>query len=315
MSSDSAASPTSSEGDYQLFADLRNTKKLPPSLECLLQRLYRKEIQAPAEFLIAIIWYLMLESGLVPTSISSELSSKVRTHWGFSFVAGIPKNSWINVADQITQKYIELNRGGGSNAAAAREDIYTFNLKLLNHSDEELQFIVRKLFGGSSLCVMLCSEHHEQSTSIIVAVNDFVNDTTAIENFDQVRLDPERFFTKSQALSVHIKQQLITPIRNVIMYESAYPNGALNSLPKEILWSIFRYLRFDLGTLQSVSHSCVYLRNMALTYLAESKIQLKHRRPTPITYDASNQIQPQSRRRIYNVYPWMFDPFNYSFNY
>lgn len=318
MTSERSANLTPSEDDYQLFGDTSHTKKLPPSLECLLHDLYQNEIRTPAELLIAVICYLLLESGLVPTFISSELSSKVRTHWGYSFVAGIPKNSWKTVADQIIQKFMELNRGGASHAIASHmtmpDDIFTFQFKLLNHSDDELQLIIRKLFGGRSLCVMLCSEQHEQSTSIIVSVNDFVNDTTVVQNFDQIRLDPEQFFMKSQALSIQIKQQLIAPIRNVIMYESAYPNAALNGLPKEILWSLFRYLRFDLETLQNVSHTCVYLRNMALIFLTEKNIQLKHRRPTPITYDASDQIQPQSRRRIHNVYPWMQYPFRHLFN-
>lgn len=314
MSSERMFSLTPSEGDFQLLSDTCHTKKLPPSLEHLLHRLHQSEIKTPAEYLIAIICYLLLESGLVPASISAEVSLKVRTHWGFSFVAGIPKNCWNNVADQIIQKYTELHSKAASQMVVP-EEIYTFKFKLLNQSDDELQLIIRKVFGGSTLCVMLCSEHHEQSASVILPVNDFVNSTTEVKSFDQIRYDPEQFSPKSQTLSTQIKQQLIEPIRNVIMYDSAYPNAALNSLPKEILWSLFRYLRHDLETLQKISHTCVYLRNMAITFLGESNVQLKHRRPTPIIYDATNHIQPRSRYRIYNVYPWMFDPFNYSFNY
>lgn len=312
MSCEQSSRLAPSEGDYQQFGDTEHTKKLPPSLECLLHHLYQNEIKTRAEYLIAIICYLLLESGLVPASISSELCSKVRTHWGFSFVAGIPKNGWKSVADEITQKYMELHRDG---ASPMTDHIYTLKFKLLNHSDEELQLIVRKVFGGSSLCVTLCAEHHQQSASIMVPVNDFVNDITEAQHFDQIRHEPMHFILKSRILSTQTKEQLIGPVRNVIMYDSAYPNAALNGLPKEILWSLFQYLRYDLETLQKISHSCVYLRNLALTFLAESKIQLKHRRPTPITYDDNNQIQPRSRRRFYNVYPWMFDPFNYSFNF
>lgn len=321
MSLDQSISPTPREGDFQLFGDTCHTKRLPPSLVCLLHSLHQSGIKAPAEFLIATVCYLLLESGLVPASISAELSSKVRTHWGFSFVAGIPKHSWNEVAAQIIEKYNELQNNDATKAAAASqtdapEDIYTFTFKLLNHSDDELQLVIRKIFRGTTLCVMLCSEHHEQSASIILPLNGFVNSNAAeATNFDQIRNDPEHFFSKTGALSTQIKQQLIDPIRNVIMYESAYPNAALHGLPKEVLWSLFRYLRYDLETLQKVSHTCVYLRNMALTFLSESNIRLKHRRPTPITYDASDHIQPRSRRRIYNIYPWMFDPFNYSFNY
>lgn len=317
MSSEQNFSLTPSEGDFQLFDDTSHTKKLPPSLERLLRRLHQNEIQTPSEFLIAVICYLLLESGLVPASISAELSEKVQTHWGFSFVAGIPKNSWITVADQIIEKYTESCGKSATNFNAAvqmadPEYIYTFKLKLLDHSDDELQLIVRKIFGGRTLCAMLCSEHHEQSASIIVPVNEFVNESiTVVQNFDHIRNDAEKFFLKRQTLCTQIKQQLIEPIRNVIMYESAYPNAALNGLPKEILWLLFRYFRSDLETLQKISHTCVYLRNTTITFLHESHIQLKQRRPTPITYDASDPIQPRSRHRIYNVYPWMFDPFNY----
>lgn len=320
MSSERSFDLAPSEGDFQLFSDTNHTKKLPPSLECLLRSLYENGIKTPAEFLTAIVCYLLLECGLVPTIISAELSPKVRTHWGFSFVAGIPKNSWNNVAGQIIQKYKEFHANNASNSTASSqmvssEEIYTFKFQLLNHSDDELQLIVRKIFGGTTLCVMLCSDHHEQSASVILPVNDFVKSTTEAQNFDQIQHDPERFFPKIETLSTQIKQQLIEPIRNVIMYESAYPNAALNGLPKETLWSLFCYFRNDLETLQNISHTCVYLRNMAITFLSESNIQLKHRRPTPITYDANDQIQPRSRRRIYNVYPWMFHPFNYWPNY
>lgn len=316
MSSDrSNFSSTPCEGDFQLFSDTCHTKRLPPSLVCLLHSLNQSEVKTPADFLIAMICYLLLESGLVPTSISAELSSKVQTHWGFSFAAGIPKHSWNEVAAQIIQKCKELQNNDATKATVAPDDIFTFTFELLNHSDDELQLIIRKIFRGTTLCVMLCSEHHEQSASIILPVNDFVNSAVEVASFDEIQNDPEQFFPKTEALNAQIKQQLVEPIRNVIMYESAYPNAALHGLPKEILCSLFRYLRYDLETLQQVSHTCVYLRNMALTFLSESNIRLKHRRPTPITYDASNHIQPRSRRRIYNIYPWMFDPFNYSFNY
>lgn len=320
MSSDRSFNSTPCDGDFQLLSDTSQTKKLPPSLECLLHSLHQSGVKTPAEFLIATVCYLLLESGLVPTRISAELSSKVRTHWGYSFVAGIPKHSWNDVATQIIQKYKELQSHDATKSTASSqmvtpEDIYTFSFNLLNHSNDELELIIRKIFRGTTLCVILCSEHHEQSTSIILPVNDFVNNAAEGASFDQIRNNPEHFFPKTKALSTQIKQQLIEPIRNVIMYESAYPNAALHGLPKEILWSLFRYLRHDLDTLQKVSHTCVYLRNMALTFLSESNIQLKHHRPTPITYDATNHIQPRSRRRIYNIYPWMFDPFNYSFNY
>lgn len=314
MSSEQSFIPKPPVGDFQLLSDIRYTKKLPPSLENLLQSLHQNEIKSSAEYLLSIICYLLIESGLVPTSISAEVSSKVRTHWGFSFVAGIPKNCWKNIADQIVQKSTELNSSIAPQMVVP-VNIYTYKFKLLNHSDDELQLIFRKVFGGSTLCVMLCSEHHGQSASVVLPVDDFVNNIAEVKSFDQIQNDPEHFFPKLQTLSTQIKQQLIEPIRNVIMYDSAYPNAALNGLPKEILWSLFRYFRHDLKTLQKISNTCVYLRNMALIYLSESNIQLKHRRPTPITYDSNDQIQPRSRRRIYNVYPWMFDPIYYALNY
>lgn len=315
MSTERGFTPPS-EGDFQLLSDTSRTNKLPPSLECLLRRLYENQIKTSAEVLIAAIWYSFLECGLVPTSISAELSGEVRTHSGFSFVAGIPKNSWQTVADQIIHKFMEsrAQKQDATTSTApqtdAQKDIYTFKLALLNHSDEELQLIIRKIFGGSTLCVMFCSEHHEHSASVVVPVNGFV-DSTKVGDFELIRHDPQRLFLNTQALSAQIKEQLIEPIRNVIMYDGAYAHAALNGLPKEILWSLLQYFRKDLQTLQKMSHTCVYLRNMTLSFLHESKIQLKQRRPTPITYDVSNHIQPRSRRRFYNVYPWLFHPFNY----
>lgn len=316
MPSKESFTSTSSADDYYLqLEEMSNVNRLPISFVNLLQSLHQRNVHEPAEVLIAILHYLFLESGFVPLAVPAELGSGMRTHWGYSFVAQIPDKSWAIVADEIVQQYTQwrdkdtADQATVSNASKP-EHIYTFKLKLFNQSDDEMQLVIRKIFGGSTLCVSFCLEHHEQSTSIILSVNEFIS---LAENydFDQIRQNPQQFFHNTRELSRKIKQTLVTPIRNVVMYESEYPNAALNGLPKEILWLMFKYFRSDLSTLQKMSQTCVYLRNLAITFLNESKIHLKHRRPTPITYDASDHLQPRSRYRIYNMYPRIFRPWFY----
>lgn len=315
------------DADYFMqLKDLCHANRMPSSLKKLLQNLYQKHMQAPAELLTAIVLYLFLESGFVPTVLPLEVKSKIRTHWGFSFVAQIPDYSWRTVADEVSKEYIrlhgensktEIENQAKSSKASPSEQIYTFKLNLLNHSDDEMQLVIRKIFNGSTLCVTFCLPQTQQSTSIILPVNKFIN---VAENcdFEQIQQNPQQFFRDIRELSDEIKQNLIAPIRNAVMYESAYPNAALNGMPKETLWVLFSYFRFDLKNLQSISQTCVYLRNMAISYLNESNIQLKHRRPTPIIYDTSNErpqsnyrIQPAFHYRSIDFYPWIFLPRNY----
>lgn len=300
--------------DYFLqLEDMHRVNTLPISLLSLLQHLFDQNVRRPAELLIAIVYYLFLETGHVPTTLHDDQSADIRTHWGFSFTAQIPDKCWHIVANEIVQQFNQFQDFENEvnvSTTSKREQIYTFKLKLLNHSDDETQLVIRKIFDGSALCVTFCLEQYEQSTSVILPVNKFF---VVPENcdFNNIRQNPNQFFRGIQSLSEQIKQNLVAPLRNRIMYESAYPNAALNGLPREILWLLFRYFRSDLSTLQKISQTCVYLRNMTITFLSESNIRLIHRRPTPITYNASDHFQPRSRFRIYNVYPWIFHPFDH----
>lgn len=286
-----------------LFEETCQSNKLPLSFDRLLHSLYHKELKTPAEILVTVVYYLFLESGFVPKTLPPELRSKIRTHWGFSFIAQIPDFSWQIIADEILQQYQQLRHNEA--AASTKEQIYEFELNLLQHSDDNMQLIIRKVFDEAALCITFCLGRQEQASSIILPVNEFINVNESMR-FDQIQQNPQNFFRNIRKLNESVKQNLIAPLRNVVMYESALPNAALHGMPKEILWTLFKYLRADLATLQNVSKTCIYLRNMAISFLNESNIRLKHRRPTPIIYDASNQSNHRSRYRIFNWNPGHF---------
>lgn len=282
-----------------LLEEMCESNKLPLSLERLLKNLYQRDVKAPVELLIVVVYYLFLESGFVPAALSSEVKSKIRVHWGYSFVAQIPQYSWKIAADEIQRQYEQIQHSAAASIAGQTEKIYEFKLNLLQHSNDGMQLITRKIFDGTALCVTFCLSQQAQATSVILPVNEFIN-VNENTNIDHILKNPKDFIRNIKKLNETVKQNLISPSRNVAMYESAYPNAALHGMPKEILWTLFKYLRTDLGTLQKVSQTCVYLRNMAISYLNESNIQLRHRRPTPIIYDTSTSIGHRSRYRIFN---------------
>lgn len=296
-----------------LAQDVCHTNELPSSLQHLFQNLFQRNIQTPAELLIALVYYLFLESGFAPATLPIELKSKIPSHWGYSFIAQIPDFSWNIVADQISEQFGQWNDlAVNSNTVTKSDQIYEFKLNLLKHSSDEMQLVIRKIFTGNALLCTFCTDkNREQASSIILPVAESIN-ITAISgaDFDIIRQNPQHYFTNIRELSGKIKQDLIAPLHNSVMYDSAYPHAALNGLPKEILWILFNYIRSDLKTLQNISMTCVYLRNMAITFLNEMKIGLKQRRPTPIVHDTS---EPINRRRfpMFNVHPWHFLRFNY----
>lgn len=305
---------------FMLLVEMCESNKLPLSLERLLRNLYQSDAKAPAELLTAVVYYLFLESGFVPAALSSELKSKIRVHWGYSYVAQIPDYSWKIAAEEIQQQYEQLQCRATASNAGPTEQIYEFTLNLLQHSNDDMRLIIRKIFGGTTLCVTFCLSQQEQATSVILPVNEFIN-VNEHTNIDHILQHPKDFIRNVEKLNETVKQNLISPSRNVAMYESAYPNAALHGMPKEILWTLFKYLRTDLATLQKVSQTCVYLRNMAISYLNESNIQLRHRRPTPIIYDTSTSVGHRSRYRTFNeisglrfgrYYPHIFwNPFQF----
>lgn len=259
-------------------------------------------MKAPAELLIAVVYYLFLESGLVPITLPAEVKSQIRTHWGFSFVAQIPDYSWKIVADEIVQQHQRLQQNEAV-ASVQMEQIYEFKLNLLQHSEEEMQLIIRKIFGGAALCITFYLSV-EQAMSVILPVNDFINTNENLK-IDQIQKNPQNFLKNVRKLNELVKQNLIAPLRNTLMYESAYPNASLHGMPKEILWTLFGFLRSDLVTLQKVSQTCVYLRNMTISYLNESNVRLKHRRPTPIIYEPSDDNH-RPRYRIPSGIPGLY---------
>lgn len=285
--------------DFMLLEDMYEKNRLPSSLERLLTTIYEDGMQAPSEMLTAIVYYLLLETGFVPTTLPMNLRTTIPTYSGYSFVAQIPRNTWRFVAEEIRQQFMRLH------GEPASDQTYEFKVNLLKHSDNEIDLIVRKVFDGSALCITFCMSQSSQATSIILPVNEYINSPI---NFNSLRDNSQ--LKNIQKLCENVKQNLVAPLRNEIMYDSAYPNAALHGLPKDILWKLFQYLRSDLTSLQKTSQTCVYLRNMTISFLTESNIKLKQHRPTPIIYDLSNQLHSSSRYRSFNFYPWIFHPYH-----
>lgn len=294
-----------------LTEDLCHTNKLPASLEHLLRSLFDRDIQSPAELLVAFVYYLFLECGFAPNTLSAEEEGAFPVHWGYSFAVQIPESSWNMVADQIVEQYTQWTNSGEATNTTKSEQSYKFNLNLVKCPTGEMQLVIRKVFGGSALCIIFCANQHSESSSVILSVAEYIN-TAAIngDNFHTIQQDPQSYFTNVRGLSEKIKHNLIAPVFNLVMYESAFPHFSLNCLPEDVLCILFKYLRSDLKALQNVSQTCTYLRNAAISFLHLKNIQLKQRHPTPIVHDTSNTTH---RRRIhmFNPHPWFFHRFNY----
>lgn len=300
---------------YRLLEDVLDINRLPLPLENLLYSLHQKDIHTPAELLLAVVYYIFLESGFVPAALPIELRSKIPMHWGYSFAAQIPDCSWAIVAKEISHEYLQSIQNKNP---ISPESVYEFKLNLLKYSDDEMQLVIRKIFAGTALCATFCLSSQEQASSIVLFINEFIC-VSANEkpNFQTIASNPNVYFKNVRKLITDVKQTLIAPLRNVIMYDSVHPNAALHGMPKEILSTLFSYLRSDLQTLQKISQTCIYLRNMAISFLHESNIRLKNRRPTPIIYDPLDQVHHGSRYRVFNDFSGLlfggYRPLNYYF--
>lgn len=303
---------------YQLIGDISNTNRLPSSFVQLLRNLFQHQCTEPVELLTAIVYYLFFEMGFAPHTFSSAIKSALPTHWGYSFVAQIPEHSVDLAAKQIYQQYEQHKSQPqqyhqqqqpqpstskvDTTTIQRPEQIYRFDVNLLNLSDHELQLIVRKLFDGMTVCITFCFDQGLETKSIILSVNEYIS-LKDCDTIDLILQNPKQFFPNLENLSGKIKENLCAPIRNLLMDRNSYPCAALSSLPKESLWSIFKYYRNDLITLQQLSRTCVYLRYMVTEFLDESNIRLRTRRPTRIVHDNDNRLNRHRRFRLQIAYP------------
>lgn len=293
---------------YQLIGDVTKTNRLPSAFVQLLRKLCCQHTIESTEILIALVYYLFLEMGFGPQTLSSAIKANIRTHWGYSFVAQIPEYSVDLVAEQINQRS-QRNEQTNQMPSTSKMDIkqhpdqhHHFNLNLINLSDHELQLIVRKLSNGI-VCITFCLDQGLETKSIVLTVSEYILFNSDNCNIEHIQQNPGKYFTNVQHLSSLVKEELIIPIRNILMDRNSFPNGALNGLPKETLWSLFKLLKNDLNTLQRISQSCVYLRYMVTEFMDEFNIRIRARRPTRIVHDNDHRLNRYRRFHLQMAFP------------
>lgn len=294
---------------YQLIGDVTKTNQLPSSFVQLLRKLCCDHTIEPTEILIGLVYYLFLEMGFGPQILSSTIKANIRTHWGYSFVAQIPEHSVDLVAEQIIQQS-KQNQPTDPMPSTSKNNMDTnqhpdqhhFNLNLINLSDHELQLIVRKLSNGI-ICITFCFDQGLETKSIVLPVSEYIAFNSDNCNIEHIQQNPGKYFINTQHLSSLIKKELIIPIRNILMDRNSFPNAALNGLPKESLWSLFKLLKNDLNTLQRISQSCVYLRYMVTEFMEEFNIRIRTRRPTRIVHDNDHRLNRYRRFHLQMAFP------------
>lgn len=292
---------------YQLIGDVTKTNRLPSSFVQLLRKLCCHQIIESTELLIGLVYYLFLEMGIGPQTLLPAIKANIRTHWGYSFVAQIPEHSIDLVAEQIIQQSKQNESTAPMSSTSKMDakqhlDQHHFNLNLVNLSDHELQLIVRKLSNGI-VCITFCFDQGLETKSIVLPVSKYIAFNRDNCNIEHIQQNPAKYFTNLQHLSSVVKEELIMPIRNILMDRNSYPNAALNGLPKESLWSLFKLLKNDLNTLQRISQSCVYLRYMVTEFMEELNIRIRTRRPTRIVHDNDHRLNRYRRFHLQMAFP------------
>lgn len=289
---------TDSITDFRTIDDYIETKQLPSTLKRLWNKLGDGHTPEPTEILISLIYYATLEMGFVPVKLSTDLYSKLPTHWAYRFAAQVPFYGCDVVADELIQQRKEMNDG--------LRKFYKFHLILANIVDNGTLLIVNNVFNKTGLLVTLCSDPTgmppgqtiEITSSVMLNLNEFVS----LDATNQIELiNVTQFLAK-------VKSELIGPVRNALLLHEGLPHAAINGLPKDALWSIFECLRNDLPSLQALSQTCTFLRNMSIDYLNESNIQLERRIPTRIVRDLQNRMLPCLPRFYppFGFNPWAF---------
>lgn len=263
--------------DFRALEDCNETKQLPSSLKRLMDQLNCGNTASPdpAEILTALVFYATSEMGFVPTTFPIECRLKLPTHWAYRFAAQVPFYVNETIAKEIIAQRIELNDKTRS--------FNTFKLTLANFAIDDITLISQKIFNATTILVSLTADSKTTTKSVILDANDYVVWNPSTNQIELINV--ARFVEK-------VKHELIEPIRNDLLLSEGYPHAALDGLSKEALSTVFKYLRHNLCDLQALSQASVFLRNMAIEYLGEKNIQLKHRQPTPIVYDSGSHRRP-----------------------
>lgn len=277
-----------------MLADFCCTAHLPQPCVNLIENL--SVHSTTADILAALILYIFHECGFIlfDSYTNDVTTASIPTYWGYTNVTQIPENYSIGAAECIRQQQMHETSTSANNTTT-----FTIYLKLLNFSDERLVLIIRKIVNGDALCISFC--FRDRNESICLPVTEFVRSNDEIANaIEQIQCSPVECLRNIDLLVNKIKSKIITPIRNAVMHSAGLRFPSVIGLPKEILWHLMK--RLDLKSLQSLSHTCTYMRDEIRIYLNENNIIVtsNRRQSTPIVRLPPNYSYPRSHLFRFN---------------
>lgn len=259
--------------------------------------------------LIALIYTVFLEMGFVPAGADEQitLTDAVNhpTCWAYSYVSSIMSNYITAPAKLIEKQRTEMSiidtSTDGKEIASPGNQSYQFTLKLLNFSEQPCLLIARSVFNGDAVCVTMfhCNDSSTSGGpghSAVLPIKQYIH--IGKDDDDSLTIHKVKhstnILTNMKELAQKMKSSIIIPIRMELMDKEGHRYAGFNGVPQEILWLL--YDRFDLNTLQNVSHVSVKMRIDVINY-----IRAKGR-----------HIYDTERRRVQIVrYPDGFEPYQH----
>lgn len=271
-----------STSDNLLLEDT-DADRLPSNISKLFQTFTTPP--KPFDALIALVYNIFLEMGFVPTGPDEQITPTVvvnhPTCWAYSYVSTIV-STYITAPAKLIERQQQATSGPDTSAVANQtapsNQSYQFTLKLLNFSEQPCLLIARSVFNGDAVCFTMCRSDSSGSSasssgsdgsshSVVLPIKQYIHigkdddRSVAIHELNQ----PTNTLTNMKELAQKMKSSIIIPIRMQLMNEGGHRYAGFNGVPQEILWLL--YDRFDLNTLQNVSHVSVKLRNDVIDYI------------------------------------------------
>lgn len=287
--------------------------------------------------------YLHHRTETTSTATATSPSAIVHypTFWGYSYVSSIVSTftSAPAILIEIQKRLLAEQQQQHTEEEATTSDkdcdivsnpnhspsnqTYKFMLKLLNFSEHTCLLLVRNIFNGDAGCVTFCRDGEGYTgRSVVIPIKQYIdigpnvvdddNDSRLpidIDDIDELN-DSTSVLKNCKELAQKMRSSIIIPIRNELMNEAGHPYGGLYGLPQEILWLLFE--RFDVQTLQNMSHVCMKMRIEIVDYIQTKgrRIVDKERRRVQIVRlpEGREPYQPfrLNYRRLYprhRIYP------------
>lgn len=234
-----ASSPTQLQPNKKTITDVHrllliedSTRDEVPTHLATLFRILEPQRPSRADILAIVVYAHALESGFYPSGIV-QAGPRIETCWSTSF-----NTQFVRTFSSVLPDHYHGYDPGS----------YEFRLELFCHSRQFCLLLVRET--NDRLCINFITEQRAHAV-VVLPVSRYIT--------RQSLQSPAKCLQNVKELSVRLRGELFTPMRNAVLAAESSLYPGLLGMPAELQRMIIEYL--DLKSLQQLAITCLAMCN------------------------------------------------------